>query len=44
MEYRSSRYEAKQPASHKLKDDRDSGMVKENPIITIGLQSISENG
>ena len=47
INYRSSRYKAKQPASHKLKDDRDSspsGMVEENPVITIGLQSINENG
>ena len=47
IEYRSSRYKAKKSASNSLKDDRDSspsGMVKENPVATIGLQSISENG
>ena len=45
-EYQSSHYKAKKPASHNLKDDRDSspsGMVKENPVSTFGLQSISEN-
>ena len=47
IEYRSLHFDAKKPASHKLKDDRDSspgGIVEENPVIIIGLQSISENG
>ena len=46
-EYRSSHYKAKQPASHNLKDDQEnspSGIIKENPVITFGLQSINENG